>query len=277
MKLEIIKTNNLPQPFKLDVKNKTNIIKAYECVKIRDYPDDVRNTNSLSFLSWALNMLGVNSKEGSLEHHTAVFEYINYRMLHYTYEELKEMVIMFISGDFASSDILQAQQLNALILGKIAKAYDLRKQEDLKYYLDSKSKLKEKESMSKSVISDKEKLIIERKAVILQLDFFIENRFIDLKRLFVYDILDKNGLMPKDKEYKVKIYKDALFILKSEYEKKKAISVDDKKRIKKVLFEINQSNSSKVKVKCKELVLSEFFRNITKDKDKLKIFRNNWI
>ena len=123
-------------------------------------------------------------------------------------------------------------------------------------------------------ISDQEKTNIENSAVNKFLDYFILHRKVDISRIYVYDILYKQGYLPTDNDSKNKIKEDAIIILERELKDKKASTRDENKEIQRVLQ--NLSNEPSVKVKCKELVLAKFFRDLTTDQPRLKQFKQKF-
>ena len=70
------------------------------------------------------------------------------------------------------------------------------------------------------------------------------------------------------------VKKDAVEILKNEYENKKATSVDEKREFKSILKEIKSEKGGKLINKCRELAITDFFRKTTIDSELLNEFKN---
>ena len=89
-------------------------------------------------------------------------------------------------------------------------------------------------------------------------------------------------MMNTDIHYKKEVHRDAIVLLRQEYENKKAGSREENKKIKNFLSEITEdSNSSEIKWKCKELALEDFLRKEIKsqtDIDRLikKVFEREY-
>tara|TARA_R110002049_G_scaffold309180_1_gene518102 strand:- start:4119 stop:4949 length:831 start_codon:yes stop_codon:yes gene_type:complete len=110
-------------------------------------------------------------------------------------------------------------------------------------------------------MSEEEVIKMTERALTRQLTYFYETRTIDKTRIYVYDIFDKAGLMPKDIEYKKSVHKDAIQLLKQEYQNRKAKTKEEHKNIKEFLATVNEKTiSEEIKWKCKELALEDYLR-----------------
>lgn len=135
-------------------------------------------------------------------------------------------------------------------------------------------------SKNEKEVSNQEKKQLEFQAVNKSLEYFIEHRSVDLNRIYVYDILDKLGYMPTNNEEKRKIKVDAQLILEKdltrEKENKKSNSIDEKRQFDRVLEDVKNGISPKIIIKCKELVLSKFYRDLTLEKNRLNQFKKEF-
>lgn len=123
--------------------------------------------------------------------------------------------------------------------------------------------------------SEEEKKYWINKGVLGCLNFFIENQFIENGRIYIYDVL-YDEYLPKEKEYKDSIHKAAIECIEVEQNLRKAKSRDEVKDIKSVLQRIKNPKDGLIINKCKELVLCKFFRDLLKDEEKLKEFKNKF-
>jgi hypothetical protein len=135
--MELQKTNGLQVIINekvrvVDMINKPALAVSLENLKIKEYPEEVRNANTAKLVDWCLNLLGVNGKEGIEEHHAVAFEFINNSLTNFTYEEIKAALMMFVAGDF--NDVFISQQFNSVVLGKIMKNYAERRDDMLRGY-----------------------------------------------------------------------------------------------------------------------------------------------
>ena len=232
--------------------------------KLVAYSETERNTITYKLIEKLLNLLGVS--DGKIEQHKKLLGFINDVYGYVTYEEIDEAFKLYISLKFG---IKPYQQLNAVVFGQVMREYDIYKKEQLKEYRRKQKEL----NNQKSTVSDQEKKRIDNEIVNKCLDYFIENRFVDIERLYVYDILYADNWLPTNNEYKKRIYKDAVDLLKIEYSRIKPINIDEKREIKNNLKSLLNPRESKAIVKSKELVLSEFLRKLTRDEKKLNEFK----
>ncbi len=163
----------------VNVPNKNKYAVALENNKLRDFPQELKNTNTLSLIDWLLNLLGVNEKEGSIDHHAVAFNFVNENLNNYTYQEIKLAFNMFVSGqltDEQGKPLLIAQQLNAVVIGKVMKAYQDLKVQNLDSYYRAKKKLL---SPPPTEPTPEERKEIRRQ--------FLKNVFDDIKNTGYYD------------------------------------------------------------------------------------------
>jgi hypothetical protein len=135
--MELEKTNGLQILINEKVRivemvNKPAFAVSLENLKIKEYPEEIRNMNTAKLVDWCLNLLGVNGKDGIEEHHAVAFEFINNSLINYTYQEIKAALMMFVAGDF--NGVFIAQQFNSVVLGKIMKNYAERRDDMLRGY-----------------------------------------------------------------------------------------------------------------------------------------------
>jgi len=161
------------------------------------------------------------------------------------------------------------QLFNAEYVAKVLKKYISWKQKmKIQHAIDGQKKEK--------IVSEKEKRYWINKGVMDCILFFEENRFLEKGKAYVYDILYDDGFLPTNIEYKKRVYKDAIETLKFEYENKKAKSLSEKKRFSTILNKIEQKGNGLVKLKCKEIALSEFLRKATLNEKKLKELKEKY-
>ena len=98
--------------------------------------------------------------------------------------------------------------------------------------------------------------------------FFKENRYIDDNDFYVYDILEKRGLVNLSVDYKESVKKDAIVILKKKFSEKKSTSREDFKMTKSILKSLDNGQHIKIKIKCKQLASEDYFRSIEKTSPK---------
>jgi hypothetical protein len=194
--------------------------------------------------------------------------------------DIKEMILMRFKGlslneiDYAfkmerygefGKRIEHFQLFNAEYVGSVIDRYCAWKEFKKKNNI---STVKIQES-----ISSDQKTKIENDIVVRFIKSYLISKTVDEEYFYVYDILDKRGLMNKDLDYKNSVKADAIYILKQEYNAKKAGSADEFKQIKSTLKTIESGLGGGIKQKCKILALEEFFRNLCKDENKLKEFK----
>lgn len=137
--------------------------------------------------------------------------------------------------------------------------------------IDRKNKIIElNKNKKQKELTELEKNKIKNEAVINSINYFLDNREVDVNRLYVYDILYELGYLPKDKEYKDEVLIRAKKAVRSYYENKTASTLDEKRAIKSFLS--NFEKQPKIIVKCWELVLMDFYTELSKDLIKLDEF-----
>ncbi len=108
------------------------------------------------------------------------------------------------------------------------------------------------------------------------IEYFEEHREIEEGKKYIYTILYDDGLLPTDKKYKQRVYKDALEALEFEYKNKKASSLTEKREYKEILENLYKKENGKVVAKCQEIALLEFFRELTRDNEKVITFKEKY-
>lgn len=161
------------------------------------------------------------------------------------------------------------QMFNAEYVGKVLRKYREWKRDKLNQHnIEVKAEA--------VTVTQKEKQYWINRGVISCVDYFLENREIEEGKAFVYDILFDDGYLPKDNEYKKEKYKEAQECLRFELSNKKAKSRSEKNKIKEAIVNIENKSNSKVVSKAKILILNSFFRDLTKDVNKLKEFKDKY-
>lgn len=237
------------------MENKPLLAVAMEKPRISQYPEPQRNTTTLSFVEWALNMLGVNHKEGGTGHHTAVFEFVNTSLQGYTYEELKQAILMFVRGEFNGSDIFVSQQLNPIVLGKIMQAFDLRKKESLNAYLRLRSKQIAEEERKKNELTDEEKEELTIQGICRCYNYYQSKKDIITGYVWIYDYLQDNGTIKDSKEDKLEAMAKC---------KEKALNKPKPLNMSKEVYrqyksDVEKNKNGEVIVAAKSLLLKYYF------------------
>lgn len=143
--------------------------------------------------------------------------------------------------------------------------FNLYKETERKRNLIDLNKTKDKPT-----ITEEEKIKTNKQAVTNALNYFLDNKKVDTTRLYVYLILWDLGYMIKDKGYINKTKQKAEEVLKKEWQSKQAQTLQEKRDIKKVLD--NLEDSPKINLKCREIALKDFFTELSKDPIKLDNF-----
>ncbi|MCM8906807.1 hypothetical protein [Tenacibaculum finnmarkense] len=259
MGFEIIEiSEDRPEVMVVEMKRKPVLAVAMENPRISQYPENARNTTTLSFVAWALNMLGVNHKEGGTGHHKAVYEFVNTSLQGYTYEELKEAILMFLRGEFNGKNILVAQQLNAVVLGKIMHAFDDLKKEKLNVYLRLRAKqrgLLEAKKYQLTPDQKKEKILSGIKRCFN--NYLIDNRIIE-GHVWIYDfLLEQKIINPTSDEKKI-VYKG----VKDSHKQKSRTAVQSISDYNKIVLEIESNTIQAVVIESKEVLLKQYFEKM---------------
>jgi hypothetical protein len=103
-----------------------------------------------------------------------------------------------------------------------------------------------------------------------------ESSFIEENKFYVYDIINKKGLFPNNKEHKESIKKDAIYLLTNKYQNRKASSRAEQTRFKREMKNISLGSGGDVIRKCKQLFMEEFFRDLYKDNEKVIQFKKKF-
>lgn len=249
--MKIIPLNSGLEIVKVKMPNKPYIAKAYENYKIHQYPEDIKNTNTYSFILWALDMLGVNSKEGGEGHHAAILEFVNHALDGYTYQELKLAVLMHVKGSLGT---MVTQQLNAVVLGKIMAKYNDIKMERLNSYMREKKRIEQENNQPKLTLEEEIKLVTQgvKKCYYETL----ENKKVPYGYSWVYEyLIDKLKILKVTKKEKIKEYN---------IQKKKLIAETKVKaqasEVAKTIKLLEEKRSSKVIVAAQSSLLKKLFQ-----------------
>lgn len=131
------------------------------------------------------------------------------------------------------------------------------------------------EVQKKPELSEKEKMYWRNRGVSTSLEIYQSEKKIPINYTYVYDILYEDYL-PKDAEYKRKKYESAKLLLQMEYSEKEATTREENKEIKNFLNSLEVKGNDKVKVRAKQLVLEEFYRNLLKDEKATNEFKEKY-
>lgn len=127
-------------------------------------------------------------------------------------------------------------------------------------------------------VSDQEKIYWNNQGINTCLDHFLDTKTIKYGYLYVYEILYDKGLLPTDKETKLKVKNAAIELLKTEYATKKAVTLEEKRDFNRLLSQLQEKNDKRdaknvaVINKCKELSIINFFRKLIRE-DKIAEFK----
>ena len=234
--------------------------------KLREMPDEERLMKCTQIVANLLLDLGVGSKSDP-QQHLRVIKFLADDCGKYSVKEVEYAFKLAIQGKIGV-DLFQ--QINVLVVGKVLKAYDDYKTEKLRNFRANKSLTINKEKS----MSNEEILVINNSIAKEALDLFVEYGIVNTDKIYVYDLLKKMGYMSNDPKYMNSVKKDAVDVLKNEYENKKATSVDEKREFKSILKEIKLEKGGKLINKCRELALYDFFRKITSNEELLNEFKN---
>lgn len=251
------------------------------------YNEDKTNLSPISFLNDISNQTAIrNIDTNSNEFRVSLGKFftkvnnllgIKESILDINKVDIKEMILMRFKGlsldeiDYAfklerygsfGKRIDHFQLFNAEYVGKVLERYQEWK--------ESKRKTNHLHSKLKQVAEIPENLESVNNNIALKfIEFYIENQYIPDDKFYIYDILDKKGLMPTDLEYKNEVKKDAILLLEQEYKSKKAQSMQEKRELNYMIENIVLGKGGVVKKKCKILALEEFFRKEYRKDNKL--------
>ncbi len=220
---------------------------------------DLNKILLMDFMPWLVGLLSLTD-EVSADRLEIALPAIKEQCLGMGFKEIKKMFEMYVDSKFSMEPL--PNYFDRILLGKIVNEYKT---------MNRIPKYEKPNELSKD-----EKLKLRNQAVIKSLEYFIIHREVDLNRIYVYDILDDLGYMPTDIEGKKQVKKDAIQILESETKNIKSSSLNETREIKQTLIEIESKTSPKIKIKCKQLVLAKFYRELTRDEDELKEYQNQF-
>lgn len=230
-------------------------------LKLRDYKEE--NLDKIlhtSFMFWLANLLAL--KEDKEQNLINSINEIKFHFLGFALSDVKKAFEMYARGQLSINPI--SNHIDPILVGQIS--------------LDWKS-LNAKKT-KKIMIPEKSEQEIKKlnnQIVLNFLNHYEEHFVVDEERFYVYDILDKMGLMNKDMNYKKSVQKDAVYLLEQENLNKKAGSRYEKKEIKNELKIIKMGLGGIVKRKCKILALEDYLRNLYRDKEKVTEFKNMFL
>ena len=249
----------------IEIYKKPELIVLEENMKLRDYNDEQRNLQSIKLVNDLLSDLGVG-KNADTKHHLRAIKFINDSCKNYTPEEIEKAFSLAIEG-VLNVDLLQ--QINPLVIGKVMREYQSYKTRKTNEY---RQKIAEENFNKVTEMTSNQKIEWNKYTVRESLAHFVENGLVDTSRIYAFDILDKLDYLSKDKEYRNKIYKDSKFLVQQDLISEKPQTRERKDEIKLALKNLDLPKQSPVILKSKELVLSEFFRKLIKDKKRLEEF-----
>lgn len=262
--IAVIEESKLPAIVEVKMKHKPTLAVAYENPRISQYPVEVRNTTTLNFVVWCLDMLGVNGKDGGEGHHTAVYDFVNSALTMYTYQELREAVLMYVKGDFPNLPVMQ--QFNAVVLGKIMNAFAEHRDIALNSYLKLKKEQQLAAEEEANKLTSEEIMNLTLEGVTNCINQYNSKKYIINGYTWVYDYFEKIGLLTPTKEEKGKAWAKA----KSDLIENAKNTEKTKELYNKAVREIESKGSGLPIVKAKALLLQTYFAEQISKKGFLK-------
>lgn len=262
MELAVINT----EVFIVKMENKPLLAVAMEKPKLRDYPLEIRNQNTLILIKRLLNVLGVNGSD-KIEHHTALHELINDAYLNYTYEEIKLAFEYYLKGKYFESGkpIMITQQLNGVVFSKVMNHFGrLKKSNEMDAY---RRKLKDQQ-MKETELTQEKKDEIVRDGLINCYNKWLKTKKIEAGYLWVYDHLDELKLLNFTAKQKKQRMVDA-----REYLENQAANELDKSKRNDIKRAVENIYSKPIINKAKRLIVGDYFQSLLSDfghiKDKI--------
>jgi len=222
------------------------LIISEKTIPLRKIPEEELNTTILTFLMPRISRLLSLTDKTSAERLEIALPAIKEHCLGMGLEEIQKMFELYVDGKLYLEPI--PNYFDRILLGKIVRSY-------------RSYKLKLKPVKIIKPMTDNEKHKLEDKILNRVSSFFKINRYIHENDFYVYDILEKRGLISLSIEEE-SIKNDAITILKNEYSVKKAKSKDEFKYIKSILKSLEIGNNAKIKIKSKQLASEEYFRSL---------------
>ena len=215
-------------------------------IPLRAIPENDLNTALImNFAPWLSKLLSLKNQT-SADRLEMVLPAIKEQCIGMGFIEIKKMFEMYVDGKFAIEP--KTNFFDRILFGKIVSEYR-------KYKIRNSKQIKPQVLQ----ISDQEKKEIDDQILKDQEAYFKKHGVIDPRKWYVYDILDKRGLINLSFEEKKEIYADALEILKLEAHTKKTSSREDHQKNKNWLELLNQGKGAKIK--AKELSLQQYYQN----------------
>jgi len=218
---------------------------------LRAIPEQELNNQIIGvFMPWLSKLLSLTD-EVSANRLEMALPAIKTQCIGMGFAEIVKMFEMYVDGKMSLQPMTNF--FDRILLGKIVAEYKRIQNE-------KKSTVKKEIPMPENEKEKQHDAILERVK-----KFFKENRYIEVKDFYVYDILVLRGLIKLTHKEKESIKEDAIYILKSEYSEKKATSRDDYNNIQNILKGLENKTHSKIIVKCKQLASEQYFRNTFKN------------
>lgn len=261
MKLAVINSN----VFKVEMKNKPLVAVAMENPKIKDYPEELRNSNTLTLLKWLLNILGVNGEE-KIEHHQTLFSLINESYGRFTYQEIKLAFEYYLQGKYSENGkpILVTQQLNGVVFGKVMSHFEKIKKSN---EMDAYNQRKKDQLQQNTELSQQEKDEIVKNGVINCYSEWLKTKKIEAGYLWIYDHLDELGLLNFTPHEKWQRVHDA-----KEYLENKVKGEADKSKRNQIKEALKNIRSKPIENKAKRMLVEDYFQKILSEFKHIKDF-----
>ena len=221
--------------------------------KLRDYPIEKRLMIAKNLVVNLLSDLGVSAKADT-NHHVRAIKYISESCVNYSAEEIEKAFSLCIGGEI-KIDLFQ--QINALVVGKVIREYEIYKKENLKEY---RRKMKAQQIKKQTYTEDEKENIMLEAVDRLQKEYN-QNGEITGAVTHIYDYLFEKGLLPKhNKKFKDRILEKAKKIAKSEAMSEAGRDYNIHRQLDSMLKKIETGQSDKIKPISKRLVLEEYFK-----------------
>ena len=259
MELTISKPN-LPKPIKIvPMDNKPKMAVALENPKLRDYTEEELTTNCALMVAYLLNLLGVGEK-GKLDHHNATVRFMAENFLQYTFQEIKLAFNMYVRGEFMQDGkpMLVTQQLNPVVLGRVMREYQYRKDADLDQYRRKRTQFLLKE-MQPPELTQEQKDAITADGALRVFNEYKEFGQVLPGESHIYDYLVEKGFLKVSENE----WSNTEIQARINVKKETKIKLDMQKK-----EFVKNTNESDIKAETKRLLLEKYFENRIKNETK---------
>lgn len=242
--------------------------------KIKDLSPLEKENGNQEVITYLLSLLGISvtAGDGKSLHYMAIDSYILENLGNLNYDEIREAFNMLLRGDFEGMEGMKGfklfNKLDCIIFSKVIQCYQIQKKIELERYNNQIKRNLVMLEQRNNQISEKDKRKIVYNGILDCFETYKKVGNIEFGKHYVFDELNKLGLINRDATYRKAVYQVAIDSFKKPrsaksgdltFENAVDILVDFDNKLKN---RNNKPSQTQIILKAQKIALSDYFNNL---------------